>query len=132
MIRLPLLAAGLAVYLGVRWLSRRRRGSVVRLRDGRKVRLVSSVALLNGSSSDLLALEYLSALPDPALEELRLEARSLVQTVGGRSEYGGCRSAVVTARRRHQPPVDPASRELIFSFRRNDSGSDWYPTEGLE
>ena len=132
MIRLPLLAAGLAVYVGVRWISRRRRRSTIRLRDGRKVRLVSSVALLNGSASDLLALEYLSALPDPEPEDLRGEARSLVQTVASRSEYEGCRSAVVTARRRHELPADPASRELVFTFRRNDPGSEWYPTEGLE
>ena len=71
MIRLPLLAGGLAVYLGARYLARRRARSVVRLRNGRKVRLVSSVALLNGSPGDLLALEYLSALPAPAPEEVR-------------------------------------------------------------
>jgi hypothetical protein len=131
-IRLPLLAAGLALYFGVRLLSGHRRRRLVRLRDGRKVQLVSSVALLNGSAGDLLALEYLSVLPDPAPEELRLEARSLVQTVGGRSEYEGCRSAVVTVRRRAERPVEPASGGLTFTFRRGDSGSDWYFTEGLE
>jgi hypothetical protein len=131
-IRLPLLAAGLALYFGVRLLSSRRKRRLVRLRDGRKVKLVSSVALLGGSASNLLALEYLSALPDPAPEELRLEARSLVQTVGGRSEYEGCRSAVVTVRRRDKRSVDPASGGLTFTFRRGDTGSDWYFTEGLE
>ena len=131
MIGLPLLAGGLAVFLGARFLSHRRGKNVVRLRDGRRVRLQSSVALLGGSASDLLALEYVTALPDPAPEELRLEARSLVQTIGSRAEYGGCRSAVVTARRRGERRARSA-RQLTFTFRRSEPGPDWYPTEGLE
>lgn len=132
MIRLPLLAGGLAIYLGVRFLSRWRRRSVIRLRDGRRVRLVSSVALLSGSPSDLLALEYVSTVRDPAPEDLKLEAQSLVQTLGARAEYAGCRNAVVTARRRGERAADPASDELIFTFRRGESGSEWGLTEGLE
>lgn len=132
MIRLPLLAGGLAVYLGARYLARRRARSVVRLRNGRKVRLVSSVALLNGSPGDLLALEYLSALPAPAPEEVRLEARNLIQAVGSRAEYVGCQVAVVTARRRSERRDAPAPEELIFTFRRGDSPGEWYPTEGLD
>lgn len=132
MFRLPLLAGGLAIYLGARFLSRRRGRSVVRLRDGRRVRLVSSVALLSGSPSDLLALEYVSGVRDPAPEDLRLEAQSLVQTLGARAEYAGCRTAVVTARRRGERRDHPASDELIFTFRRGESGSEWGPTEELE
>jgi hypothetical protein len=131
LIRLPFLAGGLAIYLGLRFLSRRRRRGVIRLRDGRQVKLQSSVALLNASASSLLALEYVSALPDPAPEELRLEARNLVQTVGARSQYAACRSAVVTARRQGRH-ADPDPTALTFTFRRGDSESDWYPTEGLE
>jgi hypothetical protein len=115
-IRFPLLAATLAIYFGVRYLSRRRQETVVRLRNGRRVTLLSSVALLS-DSADLLALEYSSALPDPAPEELRLEARSLVQTVGARAQYAACRDAIVTV------------RDLTFSFHRGDSGNDWYPIE---
>jgi hypothetical protein len=124
-----LLAGGVAIYLGARFLSRRRGKNIVRLRDGRRVRLQSSVALLDGSAGNLLALEYVTALPEPAPEELRLEARSLVQTVGARAEYGPCRSAVVTAYPRVGRERERASGALTFSFRRGDSGSDWYPTE---
>ena len=127
-----MLVGGLAVYLGARYLARRRGRSVVRLRDGRQVRLVSSVALLNGSPGDMLALEYLSTLPDPPPDEVELEARKLIQTVGARAEYAACRVAVVTARRRGERTDAPAPEELIFTFRRGDAAADWYPTEGLE
>ena len=127
MIRLPFLAAGLAIYLGVRFLSRRRDRSVIRLRDGRRVRLLSSVALLHGSASDLLALEYVSAASDPPQEELRLEARSLVQTVGARAEYASCRNAVVTVHR-SRGLSEPG---LTFAFHRAGSGSDWHPADDL-
>ena len=80
MIRPPLLAAALALYFGARFLLvRRRNRNVVRLRGGGTVKLLSSVALLNGSDGDLLALEYLSELPEPAADNLRTEARSLLQ-----------------------------------------------------
>jgi hypothetical protein len=131
LIRLPFLAAGLAIYFGVRFLARRSGRKVIRLRNGRRVRLLSSVALLEGSASDLLALEYFSASPDAAPEELRLEARSLVQTVGARAEYATCRRAVVAVRRPGGRRADAASPEHTFTFRRGDSGSDWYPADGL-
>lgn len=132
MIGLPFIAGGLAVYVAMRLLARRRRRGVVRLRDGRRVRLLSSVALLNPSAGDLLALEYSSVLPDRAPEELRLEARNLVQTVGARAEYAPCRTALVTVRRRGRPRREADTPELTFTFRRGDSGPEWYPTEGLE
>lgn len=132
MIGLPLLAGGLALYLGVRFLARRRSRNVIRLRNGRRVRLVSSVALLSGSPSDLLALEYVSTAKEPGPEGLRLEAQNLVQTVGARAEYAACRSAVVTARPRGARGDDPAAQELIFTFRRGDPVSDWIPTEALD
>jgi hypothetical protein len=129
-IRLPFLAAGVAIYLGVRFLSRRRRGRIVRLRDGRELRLLSSVALLGGSASDLLALEYFSGLSSPAPDELRLEAKNLVETVGGRAEYATCRRAVVAVRLEGERATVALSPELIFTFRRGDSGSEWYQAEG--
>ena|SRR5688572_8179046 len=127
--RLPLLAAGLAIYFGARFLSRRRR-NVVRLRNGRRVKLLSSVALIDGSGGNLLALEYCSDLPDPAPEELRLEARSLVQTVGARAEYATCRSALVSVRRGGERRGRRTSQEIGFTFQREDPGSDWYPADG--
>lgn len=125
MIRLPFIAAGLAFYVGARYVSRRRRRGMVRLRDGRRVRLLSSVALLGDSASDLLALEYVSLTPDPQPDDLGDEARSLVETVGARPEYASCRSAVVTVRRRAS-----ADRGPTFAFRRGDRGSDWHPADG--
>jgi hypothetical protein len=131
LIRLPLLAAGLAIYFGARFLSRRRQRNVVRLRNGRRIKLVSSVALLDGSDGSLLALEYFSELPDPAPDQLRLEAHSLVQTVGARAEYAACRSALVSVRRPGERPAGRISQEVTFTFQRGDSGSDWYPADGL-
>ncbi len=118
MIRLYVLAAGLAILLGVRTLSRRMRRGVVRLRNGRRVRLVSSVALLDASDGGLLALEYSCELPDPTPEDLRLEALSLLQAVGARAEYATCRSALVSV------------SGLTFTYSRAGSGSDWSPADG--
>jgi len=128
----PLLAAGLAILFGARFLSRRWQRNVIRLRDGGRVKLLSSVALLDGSEGDLLALEYSSELSDPAPDELRHEARSLVRTVGARAQYGTCRSALVSVslRRYGRRRADPVSQETTFAFVRSDSGSDWYPADG--
>jgi hypothetical protein len=110
----------LAIYLGVRFLSSRRQRNVVRLRNGRRIKLLSSVALLDGSEGDLLALEYVSELLDPTPDALRLEARNLVQTVAARAEHATCRSALVTVGR------------VTFTFLRGESGSDWYPANEPE
>jgi hypothetical protein len=131
LIRLPLLAAGLAFYLGARFLSRRRNRNVIRLRNGRRITLLSSVALLDGSDGSLLALEYCSQLPEPGPEELGLEARSLLQAVGARAEYAACRAALVSVRRPGEPPAERISQEVTFTFHRGDSRSDWYPADGL-
>jgi hypothetical protein len=128
---LPLLAAGLAIFFGARFLSRRRQRNVVRLRNGRRIELLSSVALLDGSEGNLLALEYFSELPDPAPEDLRLEARSLVQAVGARAEYATCRSALVSVRRPGERRAERIAQEVTFTFQRDDSAADWYPAEGL-
>jgi hypothetical protein len=127
---LPLLAAGLAIYFGVRFLSRRRQRNVVRLRNGRRIKLLSSVALLDGSDENLLALEYSSELPDATPEDLRLEARSLVQTVGARAEYATCHTALVSVRRPGERRAHRISQEVSFTFQRGESGSDWFPADG--
>ncbi|HEX2218239.1 MAG TPA: hypothetical protein VHG35_05505, partial [Gemmatimonadales bacterium] len=57
--RLPFLAGGLALYVALRLLAGRRQRQSVRLVDGRRVRLLSVVALLNGAANDLLAVDYL-------------------------------------------------------------------------
>lgn len=132
MFPLPWLAGGLAIYLGARLLSRRRNRSLVRLRDGRRVTLVSAVALVEGSADDLLALEYLSDLPGGNKEMLRLEAAGLVQIVGARAAYAACRSAVVTTRPRRSLGQGTVAEEQVFTFRRADSGRDWYPTDALD
>ena len=97
--RLPLFVAGVAIYFAGRFLSGRRQRNVVRLRNGRRIKLLSSVALLDGSDGNLLALEYVSELRDPTPDALRFEARNLVQTVAARAEYATCRSALVSVGR---------------------------------
>jgi hypothetical protein len=127
-----LLAAGLAIYFGARFLFRRRQRNVIRLRDGGRVRLLSSVALLDGSEGDLLALEYASEQADPAPDKLQHEARSLVRAVGARAEYATCRFALVSVsvRRHGERRTDPVSQESTFTFVRGDPGSDWSPADG--
>jgi hypothetical protein len=120
LMRLPVVMASVAIYFGVRFLSSRRQRNVVRLRNGRQIKLLSSVALLEGSDGDLLALEYVSELRDPTPDALRLEARSLVQTVAARAQYATCRSALVTVGR------------VTLTFLRGESGSDWYPADEPE
>ena len=132
MSRLPYLAAVLALYLGARFLAHRRNRSTIRLRDGRRVKLISSVALLDGSPGDLLALEYSSPLPERPPEEVQREALSLVETVGARAQYATCRAAVVAVRRQGRRNDESGDAELTFTFRRGDSSTGWYPTEGLE
>jgi hypothetical protein len=128
----PLLAAGLAIYVGARFLSRRRQRNVVRLREGGRVKLLSSVALLDGSDGDLLALEYSSELHDPAPDQLRQEAHSLLRTVGARAQYATCRSALVSVwvRRQGERRTDPVAPEASFTGVRGAAGSDWYPADG--
>ena len=131
MIRLPLLVTGLAIYLGARSLSWRRQRNVIRLRNGRRIKLLSSVALIDRSHGDLLALEYHSELSNPLAEELQLEARSLVQTVGARAEYATCRSALVSVRPRGGRRIEQALQDITFTFLRSDSESEWYPASGV-
>jgi hypothetical protein len=129
--RLPLIAAGLIIFLGARFLARRRQRTAVRLRNGRTVELLSSVALLHGSDNDLLALEYISELPDPASDDLRTEAHGLLQAIGSRVEYASCRSALVSVRRRGDHRADRDSQEVTFTFHRPDASLDWHAsTEG--
>jgi hypothetical protein len=129
---LPLLAAGLAIYVGARFLARRRKRNVIRLRDGGRVKLLSAVALLDGSEGDLLALEYSSELTDPAPAQLRHEAYALVRAVGARAEYATCRSALVSVsvRCHGERRTDPVTQESTFTFVRDGSASDWYPADG--
>ena len=110
----------MALYLGARFISRRRQRNVVRLRNGRRIKLLSSVALLDGSEGDLLALEYVTELREPTPDALRLEAGNLVQTVGARAEYATCRSALVTVGR------------FTFTFLRGDPNAEWYPADEPE
>jgi hypothetical protein len=125
---LPLLAAGVAIYLGARYLVRRRR-NVVRLRSGGTVKLLSSVALLDGSDDDLLAVAYLSELPDPSPDDLRVEARGLLQAIGSRAEYATCRSALASVRRRGERRTERNPEEVTFTFLRRDAGPDWYAAD---
>jgi hypothetical protein len=120
LVRLPLFIASVAIYFTVRLLSSRRQRNVVRLRNGRQIKLLSSVAILDGSDGNLLALEYVSELRDPTPDALRLEARNVVQTVAARAEYATCRSALVTVGR------------VTLTFLRGESGSDWYPADEPE
>ena len=111
---LPFLAGSLAIYLALRGLARRRKRQFVRLDDGRRLRLLSAVAVLNGSASDLMALEFVPTVRSSDSEAVRHEARSVLQAVGRRAEYAGCRTAVLTA------------GERVFTFRRGDTGTDWH------
>jgi hypothetical protein len=115
LVRLPWVAGGLAIYVALRFLAGRRKRQFVRLADGRRVRLLSAVALLNGSPNDLLALDYVPGVRSSDPEALRLEAHRVLEAVAQRAEYAGCTTAVVTA------------RERVLMFRRDEAGRVWYP-----
>lgn len=132
MLRLPIIAGGLVVYFAARAIARRRARTLVRLRDGRRVKLLSSVALVTGEPSDLLALEYRSRLPQSDTEAMNREARSLLEAVGGRAPYTGCRSALVTVRPKGSMRKEAGFREQVFAFRRGEAGAEWQPTAALE
>ncbi|HWB40426.1 MAG TPA: hypothetical protein VG500_04160 [Gemmatimonadales bacterium] len=132
MLRLPIIAGGLVVYFAARAIARRRAQTLVRLRDGRRVKLLSSVALVNGDPSDLLALEYRSRVPESDTEAMTREARSLLEAVARRAEYAGCRSALVTVRPKGRGKESAGIREQVFAFRRGQAGAEWQPTAALE
>jgi hypothetical protein len=132
LVRIPLLAGSLALYLALRFLVRRGGRDRVRLPDGRRLRLLSSVALLKGSACDLLALEYVSTLSSSDAVALRAEARGLLRAVADRPEYAVCTSAMVTARAPGARQVGPAPRDRVFAFRRAGAGAEWSPAEGLD
>lgn len=131
MFGIPLLAGGFALYLTLRFLVRRGGRERVRLPDGRRLRLLSSVAL-KGSACDLLALEYVSTLSSSAAAALRAEARGLLQAVADRPEYAACTTAMVTARGPGARQVGPAPRDRVFTFRRAGAGAEWSSAEGLD
>lgn len=112
--RLALLAGGLAIYATARVLVGARRRRTVRLDDGRRVRLLSAMALVNRSAHDLLALEYVPTVRSSDLEALSHEARTVLRLVASRPEYAGCRTAVVTAGERvltfHRFPAEDWSQ----------------------
>ncbi|MGH7579308.1 MAG: hypothetical protein ACREM9_03995 [Gemmatimonadales bacterium] len=129
MIPLPWIIGGFAMYLAVNYVARRRDPKRIRLPDGRRVRLLSSVAILNASSCRLLTFEYLSGLADPDPDDVRDEALIFLRTVTARPEYARCLDATVTVRLPGEDHAAPAPANRILAFGREDAGSAWYPVE---
>jgi hypothetical protein len=126
MIRLPFILGGLAVYLAVQYVARRRDPMRLTLSDGRRVKLLSSVAILNDASCRALTFEYLSGLVRPSAEDIRDEALSFLQTAADRPEYRRCRDASVTVRLIGEDPTSPPPAGRTLAFRRDDADSEWY------
>ena len=123
---LPWFAGTLVLGLAYRYLMRRK-GRWIGLPDGRKLELVSAIALRSEPSWDLLALEYISAEPaaDPASR--RREAHGVLLAIAARPEFARCREATVTA---HLAGADRGAvtrRTHVFGFHRPDAGAAWEP-----
>ena len=129
LIPIPFVVGGLAAYFTYRYVAGRRDPTRIELSDGRRVKLVSSVAILNPPSYRLLTFEYLSGLVSPTPADIRDEAQDFLQTVAVKREYAKCRDATVTVRllgKDHAAPV-PASR--ILTFQRDAADSPWLPAK---
>lgn len=132
MIHLPWIAATFALGLAIRYMGRRSEQRTIRLPDGRRLHLLSSVALLNGPTYHLLALEYVSALATPDLKLLEGEALALLQTVVAKPEHALCMAATVTAHLSEDHGEMPVLQPHVFSFRRQQAGADWQSVPKLE
>jgi hypothetical protein len=132
MIRVPFIIGGFAVYLAIKYLGRRVDPMRVRLPDGRRVKLLSSVAILNPSACRLLTFEYLSGLVGPKQEDVRDEALSFLQTVADKPEYARCLEATVTVRLIGEDLKAPAPAGRTLSFQRDDTGATWSHVERVE
>jgi hypothetical protein len=124
----PWFAGTVSLLLAVRYIARRFDPTIVTLPDGRRLKRLSSIALLNRSTGHLLALEYRSALTTPDPEELQREAHAFLQAVAAKPAYTECRTATVTARLTGENQDIPAPRGRVFEFRRDETDSRWYPT----
>jgi hypothetical protein len=128
----PWFAGTVSILLAVRYIARRLDPTIVILPDGRRLKRLSSIALLNRTTGHLLALEYRSALPTPDPEDLQREAHAFLQAVAAKPAYAKCRTAAVTARTTGENQDGSAPRGRVFAFRRDDTDSDWYPVPRTE
>jgi hypothetical protein len=123
---LPWFAGTLVLGLAYRYLMRRK-GRWIRLPDGRKLELVSAIALRSEPAWDLLALEYISTEPaaDPASR--RREAHGILLAVAARPEFAQCREATVTAHLAGADRGAVAGGTHVFGFHRPHAGAAWEP-----
>lgn len=126
MIRLPVVAGILAAWFAVRYLVQRFNPRLVKLSHGRRVKLLSALALRDGSTCRVLALEYVSRVTDPTPNDLEQESLGLLRAVSARPENAGCREALITVRLRGEDPRLPAPDGRVLAFRRFDINSAWY------
>jgi hypothetical protein len=131
-IRVPFILGGLAVYLALKYMGRRVDPMRVTLPDGRRVKLLSSVAILNASACRLLTFEYRSGLIAPSHEDVGDEALIFLQTVAARAEYARCLEATVTVRLIGEHPSTPAPAGRVLSFRRAATDAAWTPLDHVE
>jgi hypothetical protein len=131
-IRVPFILGGLAVYLALKYMGRRVDPMRITLPDGRRVKLLSSVAILNTSACRLLTFEYRSGLIAPGPDDVREEALSFLETVAARPEYARCREATVTVRLMGEDLAAPAPAGRVVSFQRADTDAAWTPLQRVE
>jgi len=132
MIRIAWIIGGFAMYLAANYLARRGDPMRITLPDGRRVKLLSSVAILNASSCRFLTFEYLSGLAAPQPDDVRDEALLFLNTVAAKPEYTRCLDATVTVRLPGENHTAPAPPSRILGFCREDARSAWYPVERAE
>jgi hypothetical protein len=125
-IRLPVVAGILGLLVAVRYLTRRLNPTLIKLPGGRRVRLLSAVAVRDRANSGVLALEYVSGLTEATPDELETEAVELLDAVSERPEYALCAEAIVVVRMPEEDPELPAPEGRELGFRRFGPTSQWY------
>jgi hypothetical protein len=119
------LGAAVVVVVAVWYLAREADATRVRLPDGRDFKLISSIAMFDGSACRMLTFEYISALAPAERERLQHEAGEFLQAVAADSRYNRCKVATVSARLPGEKPDVPMPWERVFTFERNEPGVRW-------
>ena len=113
-------------------LSRRNDSMLVNLPDGRRLKLVSTIAMFDGPGCRMLSFEYISDLPADDRKQLQSEAGAFLQAAAKDQRFDPCPTATVTARRRGESEQSFPPQERVFRFDRRGPRERWYPLQSPE
>ena len=114
------------------YLSRRHDSMLVKLPDGRTLKLLSTIAMFDGPGCRMLSFEYISDLPADDRKQVQSEAGAFLQAAAGDKRFDPCTTATVTARRRGESDQPFPPHELGFGFERRGPRDRWYAVQSPE